>query len=840
MKRERVWLVAAVGLLLALGVLAALTPGEPAGFDTRDIQVVLPAGGTPMPVYLEQFAQDYAVTPPLRPTTDPLYTPGANRRYPFGAAFSPNLDQFWSSAPTGCQADGSDCASTGFNWARYLTPIAAQRAYTVTFSDGVTTIAPVWVHLPPIYHDNDSSCGTSGDPCTTLYWPTWPGASSFKFTYQNVLTPTPGATPWYYDGIRYDDPKLLNYWKQMIDEAAVQLGDKIQGVILGPGYQREIQQVKAASGDPNGANVVKAVELTVTCTEYKNFVRALTEYAYDVFSPLGIDVQIAAGPSPCASGTARGYRKDLQTNATTGWLVAAPTREIGFSNNANRPDLAGGGAEVGWSAWDYNWYTTGQTNNDLGLSMSYESGDNPVVYASPNQETPVPYGTPAPDGVGLDQYAHLYWSHLVTTGSGATHLRDNGYWYKYQNALTWDVIDKKLGDRPQYLSYIFRRSEYPIYNLSGQTIYGSSGIDGGFGYWLSMPDYRQYETACSPKMVTAVATRNVAAKNQGTVYWLPCRALSSQNPLATPTYVALPSPVATAKPRATPIDMPDLYRRSFDRQAQVLSSSGATGEYDLVLDANHPWYNQTKNVTVRVRYLDIGTDTFTVKLPGDTHTVTKGGTGNWVQTAYTINNVLLANTQTTSARTGSYFAIIANEDGSEYIHELALDLAATASTPVATATPTYTPTVTPTPIPTATPTATATPNYTTRVRFNEISPNEAIDWNLSGDVSPSDRFFELINWQPTEVDIAGWTVSNGNVSYTLPEGVKILPYEHKVFLAEDVFHIPASGTLTLREGATVRSSVTYGAQGAGLCYAAKPDGSATWNGGVVCTPGRAN
>ena len=95
---RRAWfavvVTAGVVLLLSLGLTACLrTP--PAGAPTLPVSRYIQPATTPNAglAFVAWSAPTYAV-PPLRPTYDPLYSPGA--RYPLGAETIQYLDNIWA------------------------------------------------------------------------------------------------------------------------------------------------------------------------------------------------------------------------------------------------------------------------------------------------------------------------------------------------------------------------------------------------------------------------------------------------------------------------------------------------------------------------------------------------------------------------------------------------------------------------------------------------------------------------------------------------------------------------------------------------------------------------
>lgn len=836
--------------VIGLAVLAAITPQDhvepvpsvaPRYFEVADAITPPPPG----------FYVSWATTPYPPPTRA---AGGGNQAFGINAGYFflylSGQASTWGSAPTGCTE--SSCTTSNIDWSVFDGIIAGQAAYNIKLANGATRTSPSILTLPALYIDaeGDSSCGSSGDPCNRVTIPAWL-ATDCKFTYTvtvNNTQPTPTPYSWQYEGFRYDSALCLNRLKQYISEAATRYGNNnnVVGMRLNVGIAGESQPTKANGGNTyqNGwkgvgtttptpvyrnvtdQQVIAAHEKTVSCTEYVEFIQALTEHAYSVWTQAkGKPLYVMAGPAPCSSGmysNAGKLRWNLENNIDVGgWNLPGSKKMIGYSLNANPPDIAGADTlpgndfGTGYDLQPYQWYTFGDYTFEKGVGITYES------YVNPNHST-----------TNGDNWAYQVWNWYAMAGAHTDFAQNNYLWQPYFSSLFWEVNDYLISDKWPYRGWVlFRDAEWITSNwLTG---YGESGYRGNWRNWLNLPNYDAYGQACNAFLRKQVSDQKSTLTNR-TIYHEPCEAL-------------LPTPAVTPRPTLTPGDTVDEMNRTFNRQALTLSSGGATSEMDVAIDTTHPNAPAatTTTVTVTLAYLDAGTDQIHVLLPGVsnpiTNTLTKSNSGQWKRYTFTQSGVRLENNLT--GVNNAAFVILKN-DGTrtEYLHELWVDIPKTLSVPTATPTltPSRTPTPTQTPTRTPTPSVTPTPNYPTGVRFNEISPNEFYDWNLSGDVSANDRFFELINWQSTAADITGWTVNNGSVTFTIPDGVTIQPREHLVFLAEDVFHIPASGTLTLREGATVRSSLPYGAQSAGLCYAAKPDGSTTWESNVTCTPGRAN
>lgn len=840
--KRRMIAVGAAGLLIALGILAAAQPQ----MTTRVIPSVAPRyfevadAITPPP---PGFYVSWATTPYPPPTRA---SGGGNQAFGINAGYFflylAGQASTWGTTPTGCTTES--CATSNIDWSVYDGIIAGQAAFNIKLANGTTRTSPSLLTLPAVYVDaeGDSSCGSSADPCNRVTIPGWL-ATDCKFTFPVSVTNKHGESfSWLYEGFRYDLPLCQARLKQFIGEAATRYGPNanVVGARLNVGIAGESQPTKANAGNSytdydasdkpvtkyvTDKQVIAAHEATVTCSEYTGFIKDLSEYAYGVWTQAtGKPLYVMAGPAPCASGTysnASKLRWNLENNPELGgWNLDGARKWIGYSLNANPPDIAGADTlpgndfGTGHDLQPYQWYTMGDYAFDKGVGITYES------YVNPGNST-----------TAGDNWAYQVWNWYAMAGTHTDLAQNNYLWRPYFSGLFWEVNDYLIGDDWPYRGWLLLRdAEWITYNWG--TGYGASGYRGPWRNWLSLPNYDSYGQACNTFVDKQVSDQKAALVGV-TIYHEPCEAL-------------LPTPAVTPRPTVTPGDTVDEMNRTFNRQALTLGLSGATAEMDVAIDGTHPNAPAltTTTVTVTLAYLDAGTDKIHVLLPGVsnpiTNTLTKTNTGQWKRFTFTQANVRLTNGLT--GLNNAAFVIVKN-DGTrtEYLHELWVDIptALTVPTPTPTATASRTPSPTPTHTPTPTPTATATPSYAAGVRFNEVSPAELYDWGLSGDVSAADRYFELINWATTETDISGWTVNNGATTFTLPD-VTIPPFGHTVFLAEDTLHIPAAGTLTLKQGATTKSTVTYTAQTAGLCYAAMPDGAATWVANVACTPGRTN
>ncbi len=850
--RFRRLIIGALPLLLLSGALYSTLRTVP---EPERIIGVMSGSATPRPAYYESEAYGTHV-PPTRSANDPLATPGAGRRQPYGIMVGSYLSDVWATEPTGCT--GLSCTTSNINWAGIDAIVDAQRALTVTFADGTTGPSPVGLYLPPNFMDaeGDSSCGTAGDPCIRMFLPSWMNNSTYTKVFKNTegyrtVYPT-GGTPYleysnrYYNAFTYSTTSLHRF-RQMFQEAAAHFDGRIDLVIVNTGFQRETQPNKKDAGDiGTEAQLIKSHEVNViSCSAYREWVEYLVEDAYAAFSPYGIQVQLAPGPNPCSTSNSQSWRA---------YLDGALDVNIGWSMNANNPDRADADSEAAWYNAGYRWYSTSRTMLASGRPMSHESFLSPA--------------STMPDG-DTDPWRYLYWSHLVTSMIGQDSIRDNQYYIPFQTDLSWEVVNRILGRQPGRLGYVFRQAEFPSYSWA--TGYGASGYQEGFGNWLTLADYDVYDQACAPWLRTLAESRNLAAS--GSISYLACRSVASQSAYAVATYVPLPTPAVTPRPTVTPDDLADTRNRFYNRQTLVLDATGARSTFDLELTAGVPGYGAGYDVTVHLDYLDVGTGDLYVALPTTggvyTETVGKSNTGLWQRETFTVAGVVFQNGLTDGAHSAGAFLRIAH-DGSaaDYIHAVYVDRGVqVGATPTATPTetptltPTATSTATPTETPTATPTATHTPIYTPTAtptyvpgqepgpRFSEIHPLPVLDWNLSGRVDGGDAWLELYNTSTAAVDMSGWLLEfygGDSWAYTFPAGTVIPGNGYKVIYAADVGALTgATGTLSLYSPAGINvQEVNFSSSLAGLsCALPNPalgDQLENCTDGYAPSPGRAN
>jgi hypothetical protein len=117
----------------------------------------------------------------------------------------------------------------------------------------------------------------------------------------------------------------------------------------------------------------------------------------------------------------------------------------------------------------------------------------------------------------------------------------------------------------------------------------------------------------------------------------------------------------------------------------------------LALDESWQNYGATGDVTVKLAYLDTGTDdlTVTVLKPGfaiDEHTIDRTGTGLWQVATWTVSGAYLSNGMNNLSRGNGAVLITGGASTPAYLHQLTLtvtDATPTGATPTATPTPLY-------------------------------------------------------------------------------------------------------------------------------------------------------
>jgi hypothetical protein len=426
-------------------------------------------------------------------------------------------------------------------------------------------------------------------------------------------------------------------------------------------------------------------------------------------------------------------------------------------------------------------------------------------------------------GSGSDNYREWYWANVVGFAGNPDYIAFNRNWSPYVTSLGMRISD--CMSNPACGMIYFRDLEYPTWTFDPLG-YSYSGIRGDAGHNLTLANATAYPQGCNTNLKNAAATV-VAGLSEMTIYQpIPCN------------WTPLPTPAATIQPTYTPNAAGDfnMLQRLANRQARQI---GANQTMTITMDSDWIAVGRTYTETgYSLIYMDDSATDFSVVYPVAagttvTETVHRGDTKLWQDHQWTDDAYITA---------GGAIKIV-NGASPLWVHALMVNGidAGLSNTPTPSPTATRTPSPTSTSSPTFTPAPTSTPSYLAGVRFNEISPTDYYDWNLSGNVSPADRWYEIINWQTTAQQMAGWQIGNGTDLYTFPTFDAIAPGARRAFLAEDTLTVPVSGTLTLYNALGVeQDSVIYMTQVDGLCYATQPDGSASWSSDQECTPGRTN
>lgn len=701
--RSKTWLV--ICFLLAGGLLAGCLraasppPTERAARFVAPASTGSPGGGL---AFVAWSAPEKAV-PPLRPTTDPLYSPGA--RYPLGLETIQYLDNVWSTAPTGCGA--ITCTTYNINWTPYDSAIAAAAAYTVTLSSGQVISQPFSLTIPPMWLVNDNhkgGDGTAGKPFGDLYLPAWMQTAGYSavFTYN---TRADYSTA-HYHGIEYDNAAFAARLNNLITEAGARYNSNPQVALVrvAVGVDGESQPVgfptwAGAHGSQDG--LMAAHQSTVaSCSNYQAFVRDQCETAKAAFPDKPVVCMV--GPSPCSAWYGYEFRDILWGDADTGWAAVDPPRAIGYSGNAIAPDLPYAEEAPGFSFRPWFYLRSGETVNLYGDPVAFE------WWASANVG-------------GYDPWQSLYWPFLSGARWRGDFLLPNSTYNPYRTTFAWDVIDYWLGGYQDRAWVVFRDAEYRTYiTHDGYRRIAPSGGRGTYNNHAVLLAPTVYPQYCSRAVATEEASKAPAA--YATSVWMPC-GLSTptpagcQNcPAVTPTPRWLPTPAATFAPTPSPGPTGDfnMMQRLFDRQALQIGTDNIAM---LALDTTWGHYNTMRSIRVTLSYLDIGTGDIRVTVAGENeHVITRTNSGLWRRETWDVGAVRLQNNVYTAYGMG-FIGIMPSAEPL-YAHELYFDLlGGPTPTPTATRTATMTPTVTPTATRTGTPTATRTamPTWTATV-----------------------------------------------------------------------------------------------------------------------------
>lgn len=656
----------------------------------------VPAGSTPNFGgfdFVGMSRPTYAV-PPLRPTYDPLYSPGA--RYPLGVEHIDYLQYLWPDpGPSGCNV--VTCTTYNINWSIFDASMAAAAAYTVTLASGQVITQPFGLVVPPFWLTNENGDGSSGNPYGRSFLPTWLITSPYSVPQTFYMDWIYGGTGKdYYIGINYDNPwfkaRLLNF----IDQAGARYDSNPQvavvRVVLGVDGEGQPVGYRPSSYHGNQDTLNAAHQNQVaSAASYEAFVQALCQEARVAFPHK--PVLCMNGPTPSTNYSGEGFREYLWTDPATGWHAASPTRVVGYSGNGLRPDW--------WiasdipTAYHYPWryFTTCRTLADWDWPCGYEW-----------------YLNSGAIGAGVDPYQDLYWAFLMGAGSGADFLLPNSTWNGYRTVYTWDIAQHWLGAYDSRGWVVARDAEWPSYDFGGG-LWGQSGYRNPFGNHLSILTPTVYPQACSPSLVATAV--KYSDDNIGKQPWRPCglQPTPASGPTATPKI--LPSPRATIQPTPSPNETSDynMMQRLFNRQALTIPAGNT-----LAIATDPAWsqYGGYQRVKVTVSYLDTGTGNIVIRtatgnVTFDTHTIVRANSGIWKREVWEISSSYISNRLTSA--TGTAYLDITPATSELFLHEVYVDVIGYAK-PTDTPTPTPTNTGAPTSTPTWTPSATPTPTIT--------------------------------------------------------------------------------------------------------------------------------
>lgn len=717
---KRAWFgVAALFGVVSLAALLSILLGscggsqEPApasrGLIPQPLDV--PVGSTPNWGGLDfvGMSRPNLAVPPLRPTYDPLYAPGA--RYPLGVEHLDYLQYLWPDpGPTGCNV--ITCTTYNINWAIFDDSMAAAAAYTVTLADGQVVPQPFGLVIPPFWLTNEDGDGSSGNPYGRSFLPGWLTASPYSVPQTFYMDWLYGGTGRdYYIGINYDNPWFKARMLNFIDQAGARYDSNPQVAVVrvALGVDGESQPVGYRTSSYHGnQSILNAAHQNqvASAASYEAFVQALCTEARLAFPHK--PVLCMNGPAPSTNYSGEWFREFLWTDPDTGWHATSPTRVVGYSGNGLRPDW--------WiasdipTAYHYPWryFTTCRTLADWGWPCGYEWYANSSAVSG-----------------WTDPYQDLYWSYLMGAGSGADFLLPNSTWNNYRTTYTWDIAQHWLGDYDRRGWIVARDAEWPSYDFGGG-MWGQSGYRDPFGNHLSILTPTAYPQACSPSLAaTAVKYSN---DNPGKQPWRPCglQPTPISGPTATPK--ALPSPRATIQPTPSPNPTGDfnMMQRLLNRQALTIPNGDT-----MAIAADPAWsqYGVYQRVKVTVSYLDVGLGDITIRtatgnVTFDTHTIARANSGLWKRETWEVNSSYISNRL--ASATGSAYLDIAPALNELYLHEVFVDILGyvkPTNTPTPTPTRTGEPTSTPTRTPTVTPTPTITPTPMAAGCFLYTSPD---------------------------------------------------------------------------------------------------------------------
>ncbi len=635
------------------------------------IRAILPPATAIPGVYIAWAGLADAI-PPTRPPSDPL-APGNQI---VGMDCLTYLDGVWSDPDQ-------------INWQPVDDCLGVAAKLTVKLPDESVVSQPVALTLPSSFMDLGGS-GTESGPYTVLHVPAWMQNDRYTFAFS-----VNGHT---YRSIRYvnggisDD--FLQRMKFFVTEAGrrYNVNPAVSLIRVYVGFQGESQPIRAQGSDQQ-LDVFVQHQKTVSCADYKRFVRELSEAAYDAFPNKPVVAMI--GVEPCAYVDSTGanqlesgeaFRRELYGET---WGPAG--KRIGLSINSMAPDRADADSMAGNISADWRKFSAGTTLAGLGMPVAFEWGENPGGGGSRDQ----------------DPYQYNYWSMLSAAGASGDFALPQSTWKSYWTDPAWEINDHWFnGDRRAWL--VFRDREWPTYNW-GTYPDGPSGMIGDYGKYLTLLNPQAAPQACAPSVWATAEANTAALRSQGLSPTPPCPGQPMPTPAVTPAPVASPGA--------------DTLNRLFNRQARKL---GSLAEMAIAADPGWQYYGGSYLATITVSYLDIGTDAFDVYIPlsGDAapqpHTITKSGSGQWKRASW-YQSVYVANI----ASSNSFIRIANDASGDEYLHEVFLDVRGpppTPGSPTVTVSPSETtptrtptpaaPTIAPSPSATRTRTATAAPSAT--------------------------------------------------------------------------------------------------------------------------------
>ena len=635
----------------------------------EDRAVVAPATAIPG-VYIA-WASSQVSKPPTRSPSDPL-APGNQM---VGVDCLTYLGR--GSGATTATWDAPD----SINWKPYDDCIATASKNTVKLPDGRQIAQPVALTLPSSFMDLGGA-GTEANPFTVLHLPAW--MRNDRYTFDFTVN---GHT---YRSVRYTNANTANDFLERMKFFVTEAGKRYNAnsavslVRVYVGFQGENLPNRSQSAADPQADVFLEHQKTVSCEEYKRFVRELSEAAYAAFPNKPVVAMV--GVEPCAYVNSAGahvletgeaFRQELFGDT---WGPAG--KRIGASMNSIAPDRGDADSMAGNRSAPWQKFSVGETLSGMDMPVAFEWGDSPTGGAAKTQ----------------DPYQYNYWTMLSAAGAHGDFALPHGTWNPYWTDPAWEINDYWFNsDRRAWL--VFRDREWPTFNWRNVPD-GRSGMIGDYGKYLTLVNPEAAPQACAPAIAATAQANTNSFRAQGLSPTPPCL-----GPL-------LPTPAITPAPTASP--GADTLNRLFNRQARRLGNSA---EMAIVVDPGWGYYGGAYPVTVTLSYLDAGADAFDVYIPSDgggapeRHTIRKTGSGQWQRTSWQqIADI------TNTAPGNAFIRIVNDSGGEEYIHELYMDVQDQAPiaptrtrTPTSTPPPPASPTTSTSPTRTATPTATPTP-----------------------------------------------------------------------------------------------------------------------------------